>query len=121
MDNDRRAFKRFAQTLKVSYTVLSGIGATPFEYGVAETVDISRSGLKIVVEEEIAAPMLVQLNITVPTRAYGLFVLGKAVYCTPREEPETGFDVGQALFGTSRRHPGRRLGSGLVGLCAALR
>lgn len=96
---ERRGFKRFIQQLKVSYTVLSGIGATPFEYGVAETVDISRSGVRLVVDDIIEAPMLVQMHIHVPNRSYGLFVMGKLIFCRGVQNKKANYEVGIKFVG----------------------
>jgi hypothetical protein len=72
--------------LKVTYTVLSKVDSTPFEFGDSMTLDISRTGLALLLDEPIPVPILLQLQLRVPTRPYGLFVLGKSVYCTPVEE-----------------------------------
>ena len=76
---NKRRYDRFLKDLKVSYTVLSKVDSTPFEFGNSTTCDISRTGLSLQVDEPIPVPILLQLQICVPTRAYGLFVLGKSV------------------------------------------
>ena len=83
---DQRRFKRFLRDLKVTYTVLSKVDSTPFEFGDSVTLDISRTGLALLLDEPIPVPILLQLQLRVPTRPYGLFVLGKSVYCSPVEE-----------------------------------
>lgn len=83
---DKRRYERFLRDLKVSYTVLSKVDSTPFEFGNSVTRDISRTGLALQVDEPIPVPILLQLQICVPSRPYGLFVLGKSVYCSPEEE-----------------------------------
>lgn len=83
---NKRRYDRFLKDLKVSYTVLSKVDSTPFEFGDSVTCDISRTGLALQVDEPIPVPILLQLQICVPSRPYGLFVLGKSVYCSPVEE-----------------------------------
>jgi hypothetical protein len=85
-DTDKRRYQRFLREVKVSYTILSKVDSTPFEFGDSVTLDISRSGLALLLDEPVPVPILLQLQLRVPSRAYGLFVLGKAVYCAPVEE-----------------------------------
>ena len=82
--NNRR-YERFLETVKVSYTILSSVDSTPFEFGEAQTLDISRGGLALLLREKVAVPGLLQLQLRFPQRPYGMFVLGKTVYCTPVE------------------------------------
>lgn len=86
MDSDKRQYQRLLRDLKISYTILSKVDSTPFEFGNSSTVDISRTGLGILLDEAIPVPILLQLQIRVPDRPYGLFVLGKSIYCNPIEE-----------------------------------
>ena len=80
---DKRRYQRFLKELKVTYTILSKVDSTPFEFGESVTLDISRAGLALLLSEPIPVPILLQLQLCVPSRPYGLFVLGKSVYCTP--------------------------------------
>jgi c-di-GMP-binding flagellar brake protein YcgR len=81
-----RRYQRFLKEIKVSYTVLSKVDSTPFEFGDAVTVDISCTGVALLMDEPISVPVLLQLQLRIPSRPYGLFVLGKTVYCTAIEE-----------------------------------
>jgi len=83
---EKRRFKRFLRDLKVTYTVLSKVDSTPFEFGNSVTIDISRTGVSLLVDEPLPVPILLQLQLSVPTRPYGLFILGKTVYCSPSED-----------------------------------
>jgi len=83
---EKRRYQRFVKEVKISYTVLSKVDSTPFEFGDSLTLDISRSGLSLLMDEPIPVPVLLQLQLRIPTRPYGLFVLGKTVYCTSLEE-----------------------------------
>ena len=78
--------------------MLSGVGATPFEYGATETLDISRSGVRLKLSDEIKPPMLVQMHIQIPNRSLGLFLLGKIVYCSKSKDSEY-FDAGIKFVG----------------------
>jgi hypothetical protein len=86
MAENKRRYERFLRELKVSYTILSKVDSTPFEFGDSITADISRSGLALLMEERIPVPILMQLQLRIPSRPYGLFVLGKSVYCSPVED-----------------------------------
>ena len=79
MDN-RRKSDRTLQTLKVTYSPLKSLTDTPLETGTGQTFDISRKGLSILLEQELAVPQIVQLKIEVPGHL-PLMVLGKSVYC----------------------------------------
>jgi len=83
---EKRSYQRFLKQVKVSYTILSRVDSTPFEFGDALTVDISRGGLSLLLDEPVPVPGLLQLHLRVPRCPYGLFVLGKTVHCTPVED-----------------------------------
>jgi len=85
---DKRRYQRFLKELQLSYTILSKVDSTPFEFGDAVTLDISRAGLSLLLSEPIPVPILLQLQLRVPSRPYGLFVLGKSVYCMPAEDSD---------------------------------
>ena len=91
MDKDvdlkkQRAFPRYPLEFKVSYTLLSSMDATPFEYGETITQDISQSGACLLTKEKVQVPILIQLNIQIPSRKYGIIVLGKTVWCSLDEQ-----------------------------------
>ena len=89
MTNDeRRQHQRYPRELKVTYSILSSEGATPFEFGDCITLDISRSGVRLCLNEKINVPVLIQMNIRVPERSYGIFILGKVVFCGDSEIDE---------------------------------
>jgi c-di-GMP-binding flagellar brake protein YcgR len=83
---EKRQHERLVKKIKVTYTVLSKVDSTPFEFGEAVTVDISSGGLSLLVQVAVPVPSLVQLHLRMPLRPYGMFVLGKVVYCAPVEE-----------------------------------
>lgn len=85
MDQDKRRHKRHLKMLKVSYSILCEDYATPFEFGKCITLDISRSGVKLALQDELPVPLMVQLNINTPNRDYGIFILGKVLYCHTSE------------------------------------
>ena len=99
MQGESRGYVRFIRDLKVSYAVLSGVGATPLDYGDAETVNISRSGVRIKLDEVLPKQVLVQLHIEVPSRAFGIFVLGKVVSCRPAVERPPDYEAGVKFVG----------------------
>ncbi len=83
---EKRRYERFLKEVHVSYTVLSKVDSTPFEFGNSVTLNISRTGLSLLLTQPMPVPVLLQLQLRLPNRPYGLFVLGKTVYCTPMEE-----------------------------------
>ena len=99
--DERREFERYMQLLKVSYSILAGEAATPYEFGECITLDISRKGVKLRLAQQLKTPSLVQLYIRVPNRSYGIFVLGKVLYCRPLkvEDSEDGWEAGIKFVG----------------------
>ena len=78
---EKRAYPRFLRKLKVSYTLLSSMDATPFEFGETISRDISQSGICLLTNEQVQVPILIQMNVQIPTRKYGIIVLGKTAWC----------------------------------------
>jgi len=76
---DRRRHERYNCNLKMTYTILSSVDTTPFEYGVAHSKDLSESGVCIFTEHGIEVPILMQLNINLPMRPFHLLILAKAM------------------------------------------
>ncbi|MBN1516127.1 PilZ domain-containing protein [Candidatus Sumerlaeota bacterium] len=101
--DENRKYKRYAGKFKVSFSVLSGKGATPFEFGKCLTMDISRGGARLLLDESISTPIMIQLNISIPNRNFGIFVLGKALYCNERNGsgnmPQSAFEAGIKFVG----------------------
>ncbi len=83
---EKRRYRRFLKELKISYTVLSKVDSTPFEFGNSITVDISRSGLSFLLDEALPVPILLQIQLRMPSRPYGIFVLGKTAHCKALED-----------------------------------
>lgn len=83
---EQRRHDRLVKEIKVSYSVLSKVDSTPFEFGEAVTVDIGSGGLSILVDERLGVPSLLQLHLHLPRRPLGMFALGKTVYCNPVED-----------------------------------
>ncbi|MCX8038223.1 MAG: PilZ domain-containing protein [Candidatus Sumerlaeia bacterium] len=83
---EKRRYERFLKEVHVSYTVLSKVENTPFEFGNSVTLNISRTGLLLLLPEPMPVPVLLQLQLRLPNRPFGLFVLGKTVYCSRMEE-----------------------------------
>lgn len=83
---DRRRHERYSCNLKMTYTVLSSVDTTPFEYGVAHSKDLSESGVCIYTEHSIDVPILMQLNINLPMRPFHMLILAKAMRIEMDEE-----------------------------------
>jgi len=95
---DKRRHDRHSCHLKMTYTILSSTDSTPYEYGVAHSLDLSESGVCIYTEQKVKVPILMQLNLNLPMRPFHLLILGKAVRCNPA--PEAGlFEVGVKFVG----------------------
>ena len=95
---DKRRYDRFGCRVKITYTILSNANATPFEYGVTYSSDLSEGGARIYTDREVQVPILIQLNLAIPARPYNLLVLGKAVRCL--KCPDTGlYELGIKFVG----------------------
>ncbi len=95
---DRRRHERYTCNLKMTYTILSSVDTTPFEYGVAHSKDLSESGVCIYTEHGIEVPILMQLNINLPMRPFHLLILAKAM--RTHMDDETGLhEVGLKFVG----------------------
>jgi len=84
---EKRRHERYACKLKMTYTILSSVDSTPFEYGVAHSKDLSEAGVCIFTEHAIEVPILMQLNISLPMRPFHLLILAKAVRCKQCDDP----------------------------------
>ena len=95
---EKRRHERNLCNLKMTYTILSSVDSTPFEYGVAHSKDLSESGVCVVTEHKIDVPILMQLNINLPMRPFHLLILAKAL--RSRHLEETGlYEVGLKFVG----------------------
>lgn len=95
---DQRRYERLSCKMKITYTVLSSVNATPMEYGVTFSHDLSEGGVCLYTDRGIDVPMLMQLNLAIPVRPFHLLVLGKALRC--RKCEDTGlFEVGVKFVG----------------------
>lgn len=82
---NKRRYERCLCHVKITYTILSANDATPFEYGVTSSRDLSEGGVCIETDRPVPVPILMQLNLSIPVRPFHLLVLGKAVRCIPSE------------------------------------
>lgn len=95
---DERRFERFPCNLRMTYTILSSSDSTPYEYGVANARNLSEAGVLIFTEQDISAPVLMQLNINLPVRPFHMLVLGKAL--RSESQTENGlFEIGIKFVG----------------------
>lgn len=76
---EKRRHERYSCNLRMTYTILSSLDSTPFEYGVAHSKDLSEAGVCIYTEHNIKVPILMQLNINLPMRPFHLLILAKAL------------------------------------------
>lgn len=83
---EKRRYERLIRDLKVSYMIIAEVDKTPFEFGNSQLLDISKTGLAMLVDEPVPTRMLLQLQMHLPEHPAGLIVLGKTVYCKPEEE-----------------------------------
>jgi len=95
---NRRRHERYLCNLKMTYTILSSVDSTPFEYGVAHSKDLSESGVCVFTEHKIDVPILMQLNINLPMRPFHLLILAKALRCGTSEDANL-YEVGLKFVG----------------------
>ena len=96
---EKRRHERYSCNLKMTYTILSSNEATPFEYGVAHSRNLSESGVAIFTEHEIQVPILMQLNINLPMRPFHLLILGKALRCIDAKDQPGLYEIGVKFVG----------------------
>lgn len=95
---DKRKYERYLCNLRMTYTILSSVDSTPFEYGVAHSKDLSEAGVCIFTEHNIKVPILMQLNINLPMRPFHLLILAKALRCAKLTDSDL-FEVGLKFVG----------------------
>ncbi len=95
---DKRRHKRYACNLKMTYTILSSVDSTPFEYGVAHSKDLSEAGVCIYTEHHVDVPILMQLNINLPMRPFHILLLAKALRCKQASDSSL-YEVGLKFVG----------------------
>jgi hypothetical protein len=96
-DTDKRRDDRFDVDFSVSYTVFSRIDGAPIEYGSGTVLDVSASGMAILVEEPPPPRMVMQLILWTYPHFHSLTV-GKCVYCVPVKK-QAMFRAGIAFTG----------------------
>lgn len=96
---DNRRYERFHCKIRITYTILSEADATPLEYGVTYSTNLSEGGVCIFhTDREVKVPVLMQLNLGIPVRPFHLLILGKAVRCVKSKEPGL-YEVGVKFVG----------------------
>lgn len=98
-NENRRRHERYLCKLKITYTVIEANDSTPIEYHVAHSKDFSESGICIYTEHRLEAPVLVQLNITIPVRPFHLLILGKALWCEEASGEDGLYEAGIKFVG----------------------
>ena len=97
-ERDNRRYDRIDSQLKVTYTILSRTNASPEEFGVTRSKDLSEGGIRLYADRPVQVPVLVQLNLEVPVRPFHLLVLGKAVRCEKKTDPDH-YEIGIKFVG----------------------
>lgn len=84
---ERRRHSRLAASVRISYSIIDSINATPYEYANTLTEDISESGLRMLIDDTIDEGQLIYLSIIVPEFGHNVLLLGKTVHIS--KDPET--------------------------------
>jgi len=79
--SEKRKEPRFNVGIKVGYMVLMDSLSTPYMEGSTQSINLSESGVCILIDERIKVPMLIQLNLRVSKIQYPLILLGKVEWC----------------------------------------
>ncbi len=97
-EEEHRKHIRHVCDMRMTYTILSSTDSTPFEYGIANAKNLSEAGVCIFTEQEIQAPVLMQLNISLPVRPFHMLILGKALRCEPATDSDL-YEIGLKFVG----------------------
>lgn len=83
MDDEKRKYRRIkANNLRVQYSILSQIDATPYLCEEALKLrDISQSGVALLTRTEVPVNSMVRVRIEAPSLPHNITILGKAVWC----------------------------------------
>ena len=95
---NRRRHERYSCNLRMTYTILSSVDSTPFEYGIAHSKDLSEAGVCIYTEHNIKVPILMQLNVNLPMRPFHLLILAKALRSKKMSDSDL-YEVGLKFVG----------------------
>ena len=79
MTEDKRKHVRALAHVKVTYTILNSVDATPYEFGETVTENISEGGLCMLIQEQLLENRLLYVNIEITTKNQSLLMLGKTV------------------------------------------
>ena len=93
---EKRRFPRAIAKIKVTYTILNSVDATPYEFGETVTEDISEGGLCMLIKEQLLEDRLLYVNIQFATQKENLLMLGKTV--SVERDTETGRNRARIKF-----------------------
>jgi c-di-GMP-binding flagellar brake protein YcgR len=75
--NDRRQYPRFAQSLEVKYSVMKRQDSKNYN---GKTMDISKGGVKLILDEKLSSGVLLALKIALPNPGHMVEVIGEVVW-----------------------------------------
>ena len=90
MEKERRRFKRFDAYMSIKLQLPGG----QEKQGVCLSKDLSREGLKINSNEDLAEGMLLDIEIHIPDDPKPIQTSGKVMWSRPAEGRNQGFDQG---------------------------
>ena len=94
--DERRSTQRHLERLNVTYSLLVSQGATPIVFEDTRTLDISRTGVRVMVRDSVEEGMLIQLCIRIPALRNPILMVGKVRWIKPREG---GSEIGIQFIG----------------------
>ena len=67
-----------------------------------KSLNISRDGLQVVLEEEITVGAFLQIGVDLPGAEDALYLVGEVRWCLPREEEQDTWKVGFQLLNADK-------------------
>ena len=100
MPEDQRRHLRLPVESRVFIELVSaGVGsATAGKVAVCKTLDVSRGGLRVSLEQELVVGAILQIGVELPQREDTLYLAGEVRWCLANPAPESGWSAGFALL-----------------------
>jgi len=72
--------------------------AEPSEIVICKTLDASRRGLRVTLDQELLVGSILQIGVELADSADTLYLAGEVRWCLANKAPETGWSAGLALL-----------------------
>ena len=100
MSEDKRRHLRLPVTSTVFIELLAEdvAGGESAKVAICKTLDVSRGGLRVGLEQELVVGAILQIGVELPDSGEPLYLAGEVRWCLPNTPPETGWTAGFALL-----------------------